>query len=80
MAHGRAFFPDPLLGRGITGMNVLFIGGAGLMQPISGAYMNAMRGGAPAEAYAHLHLGFGLILSLALAIYLFSKEAPRLKP
>lgn len=80
MAHGRAFFPDHLLGRGITGMNVLFIGGAGLMQPISGAYMNAMRGGAPAEAYAHLHLGFGLILSLALAIYLFSREAPAAKP
>ena len=77
MAHARAFFPDGLLGRGITGMNVLFIGGAGLMQPISGAYMSAMHGGAPAEAYARLHLGFGLILAVALAIYLFSREAPK---
>lgn len=76
MAHGRSFFPDHLLGRGITAMNTMFIGGAGIMQPISGAYMNAQRAAAPAEAFSRLHLGFGLILLLALAIYLFSRERP----
>jgi predicted MFS family arabinose efflux permease len=74
MAHGRTFFPDPLLGRGITAMNVLFIGGAGILQPISGAYMNAMLGEPAAVAFARLHLSFGLLLLLALFVYLFARE------
>jgi predicted MFS family arabinose efflux permease len=74
MAHGRAFVPDHLLGRGITMLNVLFLGGAGLLQPLSGAFMTAMRDGPPAEAYARLHLAFGLTIFVALAIYLLSQE------
>jgi len=74
MAHGRTFFPDPLLGRGITAMNVLFIGGAGVLQPISGAYMNAMVGEPPMVAFARLHISFGVILLLALVVYLFARE------
>jgi cytochrome b561 len=74
MAHGRTFFPDHLLGRGITAMNVLFIGGAGILQPISGAYMNAMLGEPPAIAFARLHISFGVLLLLALAVYVFSRE------
>jgi len=74
MAHGRSFVPDRLLGRGITLLNVLFIGGAGLLQPLSGAFMTAMAGRPPAEAFATLHLGFGLLLLLALMVYLFSRE------
>lgn len=74
MAHGRAFFPDHLLGRGITAMNVLFIGGAGVLQPISGAYMNAMLGDPAATAFARLHMSFGVLLLLALGVYVFSRE------
>ena len=76
MAHGRALFEDRLLGRGITTMNILFIGGAGIMQPISGAFMKAMSGLPPAQAYARLHLAFGVLMFIALAIYLFSEEKP----
>ena len=75
MAHGRSFVPDHLLGRGITLLNVLFIGGAGLLQPISGAFMTAMAGQPPDEAYAMLHTSFGTLLVLALAIYLVSADA-----
>ena len=74
MAHGRSFFPDHLLGRGITLMNVLFIGGAGVLQPISGALMKAMHDTAPAQTYARLHIIFGMALLVTLVIYLFSKE------
>jgi MFS family permease len=80
MAHGRAFVPDRLLGRGITLLNVLFLGGAGLLQPLSGAFMTAMRDGLPAEAHARLHLAFGLAILAALAVYLLSHDkspAPR---
>jgi hypothetical protein len=78
MAHGRALFSDYLLGRGITLMNVLFIGGAGILQPISGAAVTAMKadGLAAAEIYSRLHFGFAMALTAALVIYLFSRDRP----
>ncbi|WP_136636824.1 MFS transporter [Pseudooceanicola onchidii] len=36
MAHGRAFLPPHLVGRGVTLMNLFSIGGAGLAQVITG--------------------------------------------
>lgn len=77
MAHARSFFPDHLLGRGITFMNMLFIGGAGLLQPVSGRFMAAMAEAPPVEAFATLHLAFGALLIAALAVYLFSRERQR---
>ena len=74
MAHGRSFVPDHLLGRGITLLNVLFIGGAGVLQPISGAFMTAMADVPAAEAYATLHITFGVMLLAAVIIYMFSRE------
>jgi predicted MFS family arabinose efflux permease len=74
MAHGRSFVPDHLLGRGITLLNILFIGGAGILQPVSGAFMSAITGRSPAEAYASLHLAFGLLLIAALAVYIFARD------
>lgn len=74
MAHGRALFPDHLLGRGITFLNLLFIGGAGVLQPLTGALMTSLRDQPRADAYAALHLVFGLSLLTALAVYVFSRE------
>jgi MFS family permease len=76
MAHGRSYIPDHLLGRGITLLNVLFIGGAGVLQPISGAVMTRMTDAQPTEAYAKLHAGFGLLLLAALAVYLLARDSP----
>jgi MFS family permease len=76
MAHGRSFVPDHLLGRGITLLNVLFIGGAGVLQPLSGALMTRMQDHPPAEAYATLHLIFAGLLAVGLAIYLFARDNP----
>lgn len=78
MAHGRAFFPDHLLGRGITLLNVFFIGGAGLLQPLSGAIVTAMRdaGATPAAAYGAVHILFGAALAAATLTYLFARDRP----
>lgn len=78
MAHARAFFPDRILGRGITMMNVLFIGGAGILQPISGAIVARMEanGSDAVAAYSAIHLLFGVLLAAASAIYLFSRDMP----
>ena len=76
MAHGRSFVPDHLLGRGITLLNVLFIGGAGVLQPLSGALMKRLAGQPPEQAYATLHLIFAGLLGLSLVVYLFSRDNP----
>ena len=39
MAHARLFFPPHLIGRGVTFMNFVFIGGAGLIQWFSGLFV-----------------------------------------
>jgi len=76
MAHGRSFVPDHLLGRGITLLNVLFIGGAGVLQPLSGWLMTRMQHHPPAEAHATLHLIFAGLLAAGLMIYLFARDNP----
>lgn len=79
LAHARPFFPEHLLGRGMTFVNFVFIGGAGLLQPISGRYVDVLKAqGLPAaDVYAHLHLAFAITLALATAIYAFSSEKRR---
>lgn len=74
MAHARQFFPPHLLGRGLTLMNMLFIGGAGILQPISGAFMKAQASAPAVEAYGALHQAFALALIISVVIYLFSRE------
>ena len=79
MAHARRFFPEHLLGRGITLCNFLFIGGTGLLQPISGRYVDALKAqGLPADVvYSRLHLALAATLALAAAVYAFSEEKKR---
>jgi nitrate/nitrite transporter NarK len=76
MAHARPFFPEHLLGRGMTFMNFVFIGGAGLLQVGSGAYVRVLEesGGQPAEVFARLHTTFGVVLLATAVIYAFAKE------
>jgi len=76
MAHGRSFVPDHLLGRGITLLNVLFIGGAGVLQPLSGALMKRLADAPPEQAYATLHLIFAVLLASSLVVYAFARDNP----
>lgn len=78
MTHARAFFPEHLLGRGITFMNFIFIGGAGIVQAVSGLFMKAAAAGGvtPEAAFGRLHLAFGLMLLVATAIYATAPSRP----
>ena len=78
MAHGRAFMPEALLGRGITLLNFVFMAGAAIVQAISGAAVDRMKAaGVPvADVYATLHLGFAIAVMAALVIYLAARDAP----
>lgn len=78
MAHARQFFPDHLLGRGVTLLNFIFISGAGLIQAASGLFMETAQrsGDAPATGFAQLHLAFGAAVLIATAVYAFTPARP----
>jgi sugar phosphate permease len=71
LAHGRAFLPDHLLGRGLTLMNFFFLAGAGLVQVASSALVRSMTAaGRPApDIFAVLHSAFGVLLLVTTVIY-----------
>lgn len=73
IAHGRAFFPAHLAGRGVTLLNLFGIGGAGVAQfasgPLHAAASTALAG------YTAIFALFGFALLAGLASYLFSRDS-----
>jgi predicted MFS family arabinose efflux permease len=78
MTHARLFFPPHLLGRGVTFMNFLIIGGAGVLQWLSGLLVQAGRAaGTPPDAvFGQLHLAFGAALLIVALVYLGAPARP----
>ncbi|MCB2095377.1 MAG: MFS transporter [Rhodobacteraceae bacterium] len=76
MAHGRAFFPPHMVGRGVTLLNMFAIGGAGLLQFFSGQVHDRLAEGAmhPETPYVGIFLFFLVPLLVGLAFYLFSRD------
>lgn len=76
MAHGRAFAPAHLAGRGVTLMNFFAIGGVGVFQFISGIiYKNGVaQYDGPAEPFSVLFLFYAALMAVGLVIYLFSQD------
>ena len=76
MAHGRAFLPPELTGRGVTLLNFFSIGGVGLIQFATGGVVAAAAvPGDPAQAYGALFGFYALLMAGALLIFLFAKDA-----
>ncbi len=76
IAHGRGFVPKHLTGRGVTLLNFFSIGGAGVMQILSGTVVGtAAAAGGKADGYSALYLFYAIMLGLALFLYLFSKDS-----
>ena len=76
IAHGRSFFPHHLAGRGVTFLNFLAMGGAGLAQIASG-WLYAAAAAEPADGarpYAAVFLFFGLLVLAGCAVYLFTHD------
>jgi Major Facilitator Superfamily len=78
LSHGRQFFPDHLLGRGVTCLNFLAIGGAGIWQAATGLHMKqaAVIGTAPTDAFATIHITMALALLVTLLIFLKAPAKP----
>lgn len=77
MAHARAFLPAALLGRGLTLMNMCLIGGAAILQPLSGFFMRSMEtaGYSAGAAHGTLYGVFAVALTATLVVYLFARDA-----
>ncbi|WP_439575963.1 MFS transporter [Phreatobacter sp.] len=82
MAHLRPFFPDELVGRGITLMNFIFIAGAAAIQAGSGWLIDQGRaeGLDAAATFARMHGALAIGLIASLAVYLFSPPQPTRRP
>ncbi len=79
IAHGRLFMPGHVIGRGITFINFVSIGGTGIVQMASGYAVEGMRksGMSAAETYADLHVVFGVLLVVSAAIYAWAPARPK---
>lgn len=76
MAHGRAFMPAHLTGRGITLLNFISISTVGLTQFVSGAVVEANTvPGNPGAAYSPLFWFYAAMVGFSLLIYLWSRDA-----
>ena len=74
MAHGRGFFPPHLVGRGVTLLTLVGIGGTGLMQVITGRIHAAWAGSGAAAPYSAIFLFFAAFVALILVLYLFTED------
>ncbi len=76
MAHGRAFLPKHLIGRGVTLINFCSIFGAGVMQFFTGRIVSAQSDTTAPETYQILFGTYAFVLLIALLIYLTARDAP----
>lgn len=77
IAHGRLFLPAHLVGRGVTFLNMISIGGVGVMQFASRpVYRWATEAFPPAQVYAILWLFFAIPLAVGFALYFRTPEGP----
>jgi predicted MFS family arabinose efflux permease len=79
LAHARLFMPNHVIGRGMTFVNFLSIGGSGVLQVITGRNMEAMKlaGLSPSASFSSLHVLLAVVALCTSAIYVFSPTRPK---
>ncbi|WP_209598941.1 MFS transporter [Ruegeria sp. HKCCSP351] len=75
MAHGRAFVPPHLVGRGVTLLNLFGIGGVGIAQFVTGRIHAATVHTGPTAPYTAIFGFFAVTLAIGCVIYLFSRDS-----
>jgi len=78
MTHGRAIFPDRLIGRGMATMNTSVMLGVACMQTLSGLILGSfapLADGTRSElAYRSLFGVMSMVLLVAVSIYSLSRD------
>ena len=76
VAHGRAFAPPHIAGRGVTLMNLFSISGVGFFQVLSGKIQAAeiALGITGAARYSNILLLMSVLIGVSLLIYAFSRD------
>ncbi|NOC84602.1 MFS transporter [Ruegeria sp. HKCCD6428] len=74
MAHGRAFVPPHLVGRGVTLLNLFGIGGVGIAQFVTGRIHAATAQAGTTAPYTAIFAFFAVTLAFGCVIYLFSRD------
>jgi predicted MFS family arabinose efflux permease len=74
IAHGRAFFPPHLIGRGVTLLNLFGIAAVGLAQVATGRLHAAVGPSPTAAPYQAIFGFFAVALAIGLVIYAFSRD------
>lgn len=74
IAHGRAFFPPHLMGRGVTLLNLFGIAPIGLAQILTGRIHAATEAVTPVAPFQAVFLFFAVTTALGLAVYLVSQD------
>ncbi|MBC7132235.1 MAG: MFS transporter [Roseovarius sp.] len=75
VAHGRAFIPAHLAGRGVTLLNLFGIGGVGVAQFVSGPVHAAAATQGALAGHVAIFTLFAGALALGLVLYLFSRDS-----
>ncbi|WP_333816411.1 MFS transporter [Tabrizicola sp.] len=74
IAHGRAFFPPHLMGRGVTLLNLFGIAPIGVAQIATGRIHAATVAVPPVAPFQAVFLFFAVTTALGLVIYLLSQD------
>lgn len=74
MAHGRAFIPPHLVGRGVTLINLCALGSVGVAQFATGRLFAAIPATTPAAPFNALFLLFAGLLIVGLIPYLWAQD------
>lgn len=81
IAHGRSFYPDRLMGRGVTIVNTAVLAGAGALQALTGLMAGILAPGATSlteRDYSIIFATLATILLLALFVYRRCPDKPPL--
>ncbi|QCI67177.1 MFS transporter [Phreatobacter stygius] len=78
MAHARPFFPDHLVGRGMTLLNFVFIAGVVAVQTGSGWLIDDGLGQGldPAVTFARMHGALAAVLFVSTLVYMVAPRRP----
>jgi predicted MFS family arabinose efflux permease len=74
IAHGRAFFPPELMGRGVTLLNLFGIAPIGIAQIVTGRIHAGTAATTQAAPYEAVFLFFAVTTAIGLAVYLWSQD------